>query len=218
MLTRAHLGFTFVATLATISTLVSLLTLPTWGRLCDRYGYKPVIAICMGGKVLFTALWLFTSPETIWLFVFIHLLSTFDAGMGLAIPNLIYKTVPQDRRALYIAVDGSVVGIAATTAPLIGGVLAGLLQHLEVTVCTFHLEHLKFVFLLSAILRIVTLPFLRRVREPEAARPVDVIRVLLPFRDIDIFEGFQQVVQLLLAPVRYIRGRVGPSSENDRED
>ncbi len=218
MLTSAHLGFTFVATLATISTLANLLTLPTWGRLCDRYGYKPVIAICIGGKVLFTALWLFTSSETIWLFVVIHLLSTFDAGLGLAIPNLIYKTVPQERRPLYIAVDGSVVGIAATTAPLIGGVLAGLFQHLEVTIGAFHLEHLKFIFLLSTLLRIATLPFLRRVKEPEAARPVDVIRVLLPFRDIDIFEGFQQMVELLLTPARYIRDRVGPGSEDDRGD
>ena len=218
MLTSAQLGFTFVAMLATISTLANLLTLPTWGKLSDHYGYKPVLAICIGGKALFTVLWLFTSPETIWLFAFIHLLGAFDAGMGLAIPNLVYKIVPQERRSLYIAVDASVVGIAATVAPLIGGILAGLVQHLEVSLGSFHIEHLKFLFLLSFVSRLATLPFLRRVIEPEAARPVDIIRVMLPFRDIDIFEGLQQMFQILLAPVRYIRDRVSPDQEESEED
>ncbi|MEK6571847.1 MAG: MFS transporter, partial [Bacteroidota bacterium] len=218
MLTSARLGFTFIATLATVSTLVNLLTLPTWGKLCDRYGYKPVIAICIGGKALFTVLWLFTSPETIWLFVLIHVLGAFDAGLGIAIPNLIYKTVPQERRSLYIAVDGSVVGIAATVAPLLGGILAGVVQHLDVSLGAIHIDHLKLIFLLSTLLRVITFPFLRRVTEPKAARPVDVIRVLLPFRDIDIFEGFQQMVQLFLAPVRYIRDRVSLEKEDSELD
>jgi MFS family permease len=215
MLTSAQLSFTFVATLATIATLANLLTLPTWGKLCDHYGYKPIITICIGGKALFTALWLFTSPETFWLFVLIHTLGAFDAGLGIAIPNLIYKTVPRERRSLYIAVDGSVVGIAATVAPLIGGILAGLFQSVQFSVGTFYLEHLKFLFLLSTIVRLVSFSLLRRVPEPKAARPVDVIRVILPFRDIDIFEGFQYVLQLLLAPVRYIRDRVGSEKENE---
>lgn len=214
LLTSAQLGFTFVAALATISTLANLLTLPTWGRLCDHYGYKPVIAICAGGKALFAVLWLFTSPETFWLYVIIHILGAFDGGLSIAIPNLIYKTVPRDRRALYIAVDGSVVGIAATVAPLIGGILAGLFQQTQLSIPSFHIEHLKFLFLLSFVVRLISLPLLRRVPEPEAARPVDVIRVLLPFRDIDIFEGFQQMFQILLFPVRYIRDRVS----TDRED
>ena len=214
MLTSAHLGFTFVATLATISTLANLLTLPTWGKLCDHYGYKPVIAICAGGKALFAVLWIFTSPDTIWLYAFIHILGAFDGGLSIAIPNLIYKTVPQDRRALYIAVDGSVVGLAATAAPIIGGVLAGLLRQTQVSFGGFPIEHFKFLFLLSFVVRLASLPLLRRVSEPKAARPIDVIRVLLPFRDIDIFEGFQHVVQFFLAPVRYIRDRVGADKED----
>jgi MFS family permease len=218
MLTTAGLGFTFVATLATISTLVNLLTLPTWGRLCDHYGYKPVIAICAAGKALFAILWIFTSPNTFWLFVIIHMFGAFDGGLGIAIPNLIYKTVPQDRRALYIAVDGSVVGIAATLAPLLGGVLAGLLQHTQISVAGSSIEHFKFLFLLSFAVRLISIPLLRRVPEPKAARPIDVIRVVLPFRDIDVFEGFHEVVQLFLAPVRYIRDRVGVERDESKEE
>jgi MFS family permease len=218
MLATANLGFTFVATLATISTLANLLTLPTWGRLCDHYGYKPVIAICAGGKALFAVLWLFTSPNTFWLFVIIHIFGAFDGGLGIAIPNLIYKTVPQDRRALYIAVDGSVVGVAATLAPLLAGVLAGLLQHMQISIAGLSIEHFKFLFLLSFVVRLISISLLRRVPEPQAARPVDVIRVLLPFRDIDVFEGFQEMVQLFLAPVRYIRDRVGTERDESKEE
>ncbi len=209
MLTTSNLKFTFVAMLATLSTLASLLSLPTWGRLCDRYGYKPVIGICAVGKALFAILWLFTSPETIWLYIAIHLFGTFDGGLAVAVPNLIYKTVPRERRALYIAVDGSVVGIAATLAPLMGGVLAGTFHSWRLSIGALEIKHLKFLFLLSFLIRLLSLPALHRVIEPKAARPVDVIRVLLPFREIDIFEGFQQVLQILLFPVRFIRDRVG---------
>ena len=218
MLATAKLGFTFVATLATISTLANLLTLPTWGRLCDHYGYKPVIAICAGGKALFAVLWLFTSPSTVWLYVLIHMFGAFDAGLIIGVQNLIYKTVPYDRRALFIAVDGSVVGVAATFAPLLGGILAGLLQNMQVSIGSLSIEHFKFLFLLSFVIRLVSIPLLRRVPEPEAARPVDVIRVLLPFRDIDIFEGFQEMVQLFLAPVRFIRDRVGAERDESKEE
>jgi len=218
MLATANLGFTFVATLATISTLANLLTLPTWGRLCDHYGYKPVIAICAGGKALFAILWLFTSPNTFWLFVIIHIFGAFDGGLGIATPNLIYRSVPQDRRALYIAVDGSVVGVAATIAPLLGGVLAGLLQHMQISIAGLSIEHFKFLFLLSFAVRLISISLLRRVPEPKAARPVDVVRVLLPFRDIDVFEGFQEMVQLFLAPVRYFRDRVSAERDDSKEE
>jgi MFS family permease len=202
MLTHAGLSYLFVSTMAMLSTLTNLLSLKPWGVIIDKFGNKPVLQICLVGKALFALLWIFTTPDTIWLYVLVHLLGVFDAGNTLAIPNLVYKLSPANRRANYIAVDGTVVGIAATIAPLIGGVLALVFSDWKLTLGGFHWAHLHFLFFTAALLRLGTLLLLRHVREPVSKSMKHVIRVFWPMRSINIFEGFQQALHSLLAPSR----------------
>lgn len=204
MLEQAKLSFTFVATMAMLSTLTNLLSLKPWGKVLDKYGNKPILGICIIGKMIFALLWVFTSPGTIWLYVLIHLFGVFDGGNTIAIPNLIYKIAPPDKRANYIAVDGTVVGVAATIAPLVGGGLAILYSHWQLDLGWLRLEHLHFLFLTAAILRIGTFFFLNNVTEPESKSVTHVIKVIVPIRGVDIFEGFQEALHSLLAPARYV--------------
>lgn len=204
MLEQAKLSFTFVATMAMISTLSNLLSLKLWGRVLDAYGNKPILGICIIGKMVFVLLWMFTSPDTIWLFVVIHLFGIFDGGNAIAIPNLIYKIAPPQKRANYIAVDGSIVGVAATIAPLIGGTLALVFSGWRLDLGFLRLEHFHFLFLTAALLRIGTFFFLNSVQERESRSVTHVITVILPIRGVDIFEGFQEALHSLLAPARYV--------------
>ncbi|MEO8167190.1 MAG: MFS transporter, partial [bacterium] len=208
MLTQANLSFTFVSALAMITTLMNFIALKPWGRIIDRFGNKPVAQICIAGKILFALLWLFTSPETIWLFVVIHLFGVFDAGVALAIPNLVYRTAPIEKRANYIAVDGTAVGIAVTIAPLVGGGLALALAQSHVSFGFIQWQHFHFVFLTALTLRIIALRLLRYVQEPEAQRVVHVINVIRPIRGIDMFEGFQHALHSVSAPARYVIERL----------
>lgn len=202
MLTQAGLSYFFVSAMAMLSTLTNLLALKPWGIIIDRFGNKPVLQICMIGKALFALLWIFTTPDTIWLFILVHLLGVFDAGNTLAIPNLVYKLAPANRRANYIAVDGTVVGIAATIAPLIGGGLALLFSGWQLTLGGFHWAHFHFLFFTAALLRLGTFVTLHYVHEPVSKSMKHVIRVFWPTRSINIFEGFQQALHALLAPSR----------------
>lgn len=208
MLTQAHLSFTFVSAMAMITTLMNFIALKPWGRILDRFGNKPVLQICVAGKILFALLWLFTSPETIWLFAVIHCFGVFDAGLTLAIPNLVYKTAPIEKRANYIAVDGTVVGIAVTVAPLVGGALAVVLAQSQVSFGFLQWQHFHFVFLTALALRIVALRLLSYVNEPEAQRVVHVINVIRPMIGVNMFEGFQQVLHSVSAPARYVIERL----------
>lgn len=204
MLTQVGLSYFFVSAMAMLSTLTNLLALKPWGWMIDRFGNKPVLQICLIGKVLFALLWIFTTPETIWLYIFLHLLGVFDAGNALAIPNLVYKLAPANRRANYIAVDGTVVGIAATVAPLLGGGLALIFSSWELQLGGFHWAHFHFLFFTAGLLRLGTLLMLQRVHEPVSKSVKHVIRVLWPVRSINIFEGFQQALHSLMAPSRSI--------------
>jgi MFS family permease len=218
MLTQENLSFTFVAAMVMIATLMNFLALAPLGRLIDRFGNTPVLKICVAGKIAFASLWLFTSPETFWLYVIIHLLGVFDAGTAVAIPNLVYKTAPVEKRANYIAVDGTVVGVAATVAPLIGGSLAVVFAHWQLSLGVFQWQHFHFLFLLALLLRVGAFRLLSGVQEPEAGTVTHVISVINPIRSIDLSEGFQQVLHSVIAPARYVVERLVDRRKGDEEE
>ncbi len=204
MLQQAGLSFTFVSAMAMLATLTNLLALKPWGKFLDKFGNKPILYLCMVGKTIFALLWIFTTPNTFWLYMVIHLFGVFDAGNAIAIPNLVYKIAPADRRANYIAVDGTVVGIAAMIAPLLGGGLALVFAGWNLTLGNFHWAHFHFLFFLAALLRLGTFWALRYVRESEAKSVAHIINVIRPIRSLDIFEGFQQALHSLFAPAKYV--------------
>jgi MFS family permease len=204
MLKQAGLSFTFVSAMAMLATLTNLLALKPWGKFLDKFGNKPILHICMAGKTAFALLWIFTTPQTFWLYVVIHLFGVFDAGNAIAIPNLVYKIAPANRRTNYIAVDGTVVGIAATIAPLIGGALALVFAEWKLALGNFRWAHFHFLFFFAALLRLGTFWALRHVREPESKSVAHMISVIRPIRSLDIFEGFQQALHSLFAPAKYV--------------
>lgn len=215
MLTQANLSFAFVSAMAMITTLTSFIALKPWGRVLDQFGNKPVLQICVVGKILFALLWLFTSPESLWLYPVIHMFGVFDAGVAVAIPNLVYKTAPVERRSNYIAVDGTVVGIAATIAPLIGGGLAVVFTDFHFSFKLGEWRHFHFLFMLALLLRIVALRLLSYVRETDAKRVVHVIGIISPVTGIDMFEGFRQVLHSVRAPARYVIERLVDRTKPD---
>ncbi|MDZ7269602.1 MAG: MFS transporter [candidate division KSB1 bacterium] len=213
MLTQAGLSYFFVSTMVMLATLTNLLALKPWGWMIDRFGNKPVLQICLIGKVVFAMLWLFTTPDSIGLYIVLHLLGVFDAGNTLAIPNLVYKLAPANRRANYIAVDGTVAGIAATVAPLLGGALAMIFADWEWQYGRLHWAHFHFLFLTAGLLRLATLLLLQRVDEPVSKSIKHVMRVIWPVRSLSLGEGFQQAWHLLLAPSRAIIDKLAERHE-----
>ncbi len=218
MLQQVSLSFTFVSFLAMIATLVNFLSLRQWGVMLDRFGSKPILKLCLIGKTMFAGLWLFTTPDTFWLYVAIHMLGVFDAGNAVAIPNLVYKIAPVNRRANYIAVDGTMVGIAASISPLIGGSLAVAASSWSLSMGSFALEHFHFVFLAAFLLRLLAFRFLAAVHEPEAKSVTHVISVIRPIRSLDVFEGFQLVLHSLLFPARYVVEKLVERVRAERDD
>lgn len=208
MLTQMGMSFTFVSAMTMVTTLTNLLSLRFWGRIVDTYGNKPILYICLAGKFVFAILWLFTTPDTFLLFVIIHCFGVFDGGNVVAIPNLVYKIAPAERRANYITVDGTIVGIAATVAPLLGGSLAVLFSGWSLNLGPVTWSHFHFLFIVSIILRFVTFWFLRKVLEPEAAGVTEVISVVRPVRSIDVYKGFELALNVVIAPAKFVVKRI----------
>lgn len=196
MLVRLGLPFALLGLFVGLATLASVLALPVWGRLSDRFGNKPVLAICAPVFSLSLLLWVFavrdTAFATVAIVALIHLLNGFAAaGLDLASNNILLKLAPADQAASYLA-SASVTRAAASAAgPVAGGLLAAWFAPRslrfdvawqgpggELVLTPVRLAHYDFVFLLAAVLGLYAVHRLVAVREEGEAPRGLVLRAL----------------------------------------
>lgn len=187
MLRRLEMELSWVLGLSVLSQVVNVLSLRLWGRLGDRFGDKPVLGVAGPLLVVSTILWPFTTmPERWWLtlplIVVIHVLAGMStAGVVLCAGNLALKAAPQGKATAYLATNAVVGGLAATLAPLLGGVLADRLAGQELVLAlrwaeatsgavqlelpAFNLRGLDFIFVASFVLGVYALHLRAAIRE-----------------------------------------------------
>ncbi|MFP4052894.1 MAG: MFS transporter, partial [Phycisphaerae bacterium] len=140
MLQRLGLTIAWVLVLAVVSQLVNVLFLKLWGRLADLFSNKSVLAASGPMFVLSIVLWVFTTlPEkhflTIPLLFFIHAFAGMStAGVSLCAGNLALRSAPKGEATAYLATNSLVSGMAATIAPILGGLAADWFATQEVAV------------------------------------------------------------------------------------
>jgi len=122
-------GEHFHATPATVGLLMAVYSLgqfvaaPVWGRLSDRIGRKPVLAISLAGATL-SYVWLAFANE-LWMLFAARALGGFMAGnIATAFAYVADVTTPANR-AKGMGMVGAAFGLGFIFGPAIGGVLAG---------------------------------------------------------------------------------------------
>jgi MFS transporter, DHA1 family, tetracycline resistance protein len=99
------------------------LSAPLWGRLSDRIGRKPVLAVSLAGATL-SYLWL-ASAQDLWMLFAARTLGGFMAGnIATAFAYVADITTPANR-AKGMGIVGAAFGLGFILGPAIGGVLAG---------------------------------------------------------------------------------------------
>jgi MFS family permease len=161
-----------------------------WGLLADRFSNKSVLALAGPFFILTIAIWPFTTmPErhflTIPLLLIIHTLAGMStAGVTLCTGNIALKLAPHGKATSYLAVNALVSGVAATLAPILGGLMATLLdaERLSLTLRwlseetilwtlpTVELKGLDFLFILATIFGIYSIHRLVTVKEAGEAQ------------------------------------------------
>ncbi len=130
MLQRLGLSMTLVLGLAVLSQMINALFFQLWGRLADRFSNKSVLAIA--GPLFMLSIFLFTlttMPETyvmtIPFLALIHILTGMStAGIMLCAGNIALKLAPEGKATAYLATNALISGVAATIAPILGGIVA----------------------------------------------------------------------------------------------
>ena len=245
MLVRVELSMTAIILLAVGAQLVNVVFFGIWGRLADRFSNKSVLGVSGVLFVLVFLMWPFvTMPDPWWatipLLIAIHVFSGMSAaGVALCTGNIALKLAPKGQATPYLAANALVCGLAATVAPILGGLLADFFElrrlslrlHYEHLIDpgdawmlpAFELQGLDFLFVIAFVAGLYALHRLPTVAEPgEVARREVVLQLYREarrgLRDVSNIEGLRMLTYFPYAALsgvvgafRDSRGNKGPA-------
>lgn len=184
MMKTMGLALPYIIGLSVVSQLASVLTIRIWGVFSDRYSNKSIISIAGPLYVLCIIAWCFVGIYTNFinnflLLVAIHLLTGMStSGINLSLTNIGLKLAPKTEAIVYLSVKNIVTAFFSSLGPLVGGLLAdfftdrSLLLSLQWKSPYFdkafriiQLHQWNFLFLLSALITLLSLQLLVRVKE-----------------------------------------------------
>jgi MFS family permease len=165
--------------------------------MADRYSNKTIIAV--GGPLYILCIigWCFVGIYThrwanLLLLLLIHIFSGIStAGINLSLANIGLKISPKEDAIVYLSTQNIIVAFFSSIAPIIGGILADFFttRHLNITAQwtspylnkTFRLLLLhswNFLFLIGAVLALLSLQLLAAVTERGEVEKEKVMRLM----------------------------------------
>lgn len=194
MLQDLKLSYTFVAWLAVTSSLADILGMRLWGVLSDRFGNKPIISFNGYIASFVPFLWIFATAKTSGYLIFLHVLAGFFwAGINLCTSNLLLRISYREYKSVYISFYNAVSGVTAAVAPILGGMVALYTSQWGLKIFFVELKHLHFIFIISFLLRFLSITYFKNIKEPEEVPVSKMIRVLRSIRGLNTLMGFNHL-------------------------
>ncbi|MCX7918921.1 MAG: MFS transporter [bacterium] len=178
MIKKLNLQYTIIQTFGLIGAGLALACSPYFGKLCDRYGNKPVLILTYIVKGFYCFAWLFVTPNNYWITLTItRLFFCLDIAMVFSASNLLYKISPKSDNTAYMATYTTCMNLSSFLAPIIAGWMTLFAKQNDMfTFGGYEIDSLKLIFLIAGVLRIIAAPMLFWVHEPESVSLRDMMR------------------------------------------
>jgi MFS family permease len=202
MLKDLHLSYTLVSTVIICSAIADLIGMGFWGNFSDKHGNRPVIIISAATVSILPLIWLFTGSSTFLVLIlipFLHLAGGFFfAGYNLCSINMVFGMAPRQNNSMFIALWSMANGVAAGLGAISGGFFAVQMKSLFTDMPFGWNSVFKAVFLLSALMRIVSIFVLRKVPESRSVSVSSAVRILRNVRTWSTTMGYHPILQFFL--------------------
>lgn len=202
MLKDLHFSYTIVGIFTILSALADLIGMWIWGHLSDHLGNRPIIISGTIVTTILPAIWVFTSAEDFSAYFLIPMLHMtggfFWAGYNLCAANLVYRMAPVRGNSAFFAFWSISIGVAAGLGALTGGLMTKNVDWLMNSFSVTFDSGYKFIFLFSALLRIIPLLLARNIREEQGIPLRHAVRVLRNIRSWPTMMGFNHVLHFFL--------------------
>jgi MFS family permease len=195
-------GIGTVIKLTTLASLGGLLTLKGWGRLCERFGNRPVLQVCaVIWAMSALAMWALARPGWTWhLYPGYLVVGAMTAGFQLTQFNLMVRLAPPQLRPAYVAVFLGVTSFLTAAGPILGG---QLLKHTPTQIGTLFggsISRFHLLFAFSSFGCVLVANLVQRIREPSDISAVAVWREMKTMRTFNPMLSVMAVGELLLTP------------------
>lgn len=179
MLKELNLSFFMISIFLVIDTIGRIYGLNLWRKIIDKYGAKPVITITLTISSFVPLMFVFILKSYYYLIPIIFIISSVSyAGLDIALGQAMFRSAPRKYNAYYISTFSSLNGISSALGPIIGGLIA-------MYISTNHIDlfsPLKWVFIISFVIRISLLNLSKNIHEPAAKEVDDIIDRLKTLR------------------------------------
>ncbi|MBI3721308.1 MAG: MFS transporter, partial [Fimbriimonas ginsengisoli] len=174
-----RLPYTTIQGLSVLQAAGIVLAATAWGRLTDRHGTRPMLALSAAGIGLSPLLWLACRPghdaANIAILAVGHLLiGLVWSGVGVCQFNILLATSPAKERATYLAAGFTVQTLLAGIAPILGAWMLTSMRGATSVEWAY-----KSVFLVTMAMRLSAVLLLVPVREEGSASIRSTARELL---------------------------------------
>jgi len=126
-------------------------------------------------KAIFPFLWLAVLPQWWYLVFAVVLVRVFNTAQQIGFINLGLNIAPAQDRAAYIAVDRGLNNLAHAAAPALAAVLAAAIGDHRWLIGSYQVTSLHVLIVISGVLRLSSLVWLRWVKEPPLPKPREVV-------------------------------------------
>lgn len=151
-----------------------------WGRLADRYGHRPILAICIGTKSAIVLVFLLVTPSTaVWVLPITLFVDSFwNSGILVASNGYMLKIAPEKNRSMFIAAITALAGICGGLGAISGGALLSATNTLSAEFFGRSWGNYHLLFTINIFMRLGCVYLAYRIKEPRAATPEKLLHVL----------------------------------------
>ncbi|MBI2543614.1 MAG: MFS transporter [Candidatus Aenigmarchaeota archaeon] len=196
MLDTLGLSYVLITALNTLFIVSGIMALNAWGRIVDRYGAKPVLAICALIISLYPFFFILTTKSNFYLLFPVNIfVGMAAAGVEFSTGQLLLRTSPQTNKPIFFSSFAATTGLAFAVATIIGGILASVFQGLTYSIPLITLSGLHFLFLIGFVLRLWSNSMVQDIEDPESGQVKDVLSDLKQQKIMFAFAGFYNISQ-----------------------
>ncbi len=181
------LSFFLVSLFLVVDTIARVYGLRLWGKIVTTKGARPVLLIGSTVTAIVPFLLFFVTKENYW---FVPVVLAFSAvswaGVDVALGSILFRGAPRKEAPYYFSVYSSLNGVASGIGSIAGGFLATFLVP-YMSYIPLIASPIKIVFLISFALRVLCIPLISKIHEPEVASVQDVITQLKSLKFASLF-------------------------------
>jgi MFS family permease len=149
-----RIPFTTLALFDVVTSAISLLSLPLWGRIADRIGHRKVLLICISGVIVLPWSWVLATPNTLWILYANAVVSgIWWPGLMLSLSNRLMEQVPSTARSAYLALFAAMTGLGYFLASTLAGGLADLMANVQWSLGPLRVNNYQTLFIIASFLR-----------------------------------------------------------------